>query len=161
MIASTVLYEMIAQTERPGTTVVIAPEYYPQDFEQYMTLVQYLEEDVVEENDDLRGVVQIAPFHPMFQFEGSGPSGVDNYTNRSPYPMFHVLRENEVSKAVDKLGGDASKVWERNVRLLENMEMKLGREGVEKAMKGETIEGMDDVLKEVNLSGLTDAPDKL
>ncbi|KAL7478269.1 hypothetical protein ACHAW6_004046 [Cyclotella cf. meneghiniana] len=161
IIASTVLYEMIAQTERPGTTLVIAPEYYPRDFEQYMTLVQYLEEDVMEEHDDLRGVVQIAPFHPLFCFEGSGQSGIDNYTNRSPYPMFHVLRENEVSTAVDKLGGDASKVWERNVRLLENMEMKLGREAVEKAMKGETIQGMDDVLKEVKVSAFSEAPDKL
>ncbi|KAL7474637.1 hypothetical protein ACHAW6_000603 [Cyclotella cf. meneghiniana] len=108
-----------------------------------MTLVQYLKEDVMEENDNLRGV-----------FERSGQSGVDNYTNRSPYPMFHILRENEVSKAVGNLGGDASKVWENNVRLLENMEMKLGREAVKKAMKRETIEGMDDVLKEVKLSQL-------
>ncbi|KAL7485463.1 LOW QUALITY PROTEIN: hypothetical protein ACHAW6_011060 [Cyclotella cf. meneghiniana] len=98
-----------------------------------MTLVQYLEEDMMEENDNLRGVEQITPFHPLFQFEGSG--SVDNYTNHSPYPMFHILRENEVSKAVDKLGGDASQVWKRNVGLLENMEMKLEREVVEKAMK--------------------------
>ncbi|KAL3790047.1 hypothetical protein HJC23_011403 [Cyclotella cryptica] len=160
-IASTVLYEMIMQTERPGTTVVIAPEFFPDDFEEYMALVQYLEEDIIEEHEDLRGVVQIAPFHPLFQFEGSGNSGVDNYTNRSPYPMFHILRENEVSKAVDKLGGDASKVWERNVRLLEHMEMKLGKEGVENAMKGERVMGMEDVLKEVKVSGFSDTSDKL
>ncbi len=68
--------------------------------------------------------------------------------------MFHILQENKVLKAVDKLGGDASKVWERNVRLLEKMEMKLGSQAVKKAMKGETIEGMDDVLKVVKLSQL-------
>ncbi|KAL7478125.1 hypothetical protein ACHAW6_003901 [Cyclotella cf. meneghiniana] len=152
IIDSTVLYKMIAQTEQARATVVIAPEYYPHDFEQYMTLVQSLEKDVVEEHDDLRGLVQIPPFHPLFQFEGSGQMGVDNYTNRSPYPVLHILRVKEVSNAVDKLGGDASKVWGRNVGLLENMKTKLEREVVKKAMKGETLEEMDDVLKELKVS---------
>jgi hypothetical protein len=150
-IASTVLHEMIYHSEKPGTTVVVAPEYYPEDFELYMSLVQYLEEEVLDESDDLRGVVQIAPFHPLFQFEGSGSDGVDNYTNRGPYPMFHILREDEVAGAVQKLGGDASKVWERNVRLLESMELKLGRDGVEKAMRGETVDQMDELLKDIKV----------
>jgi hypothetical protein len=151
LIAATVLHEMIFHLEKPGTTVVVAPEYYPDDFELYMSLVQYLEEEVIDENDDLRGEVQIAPFHPLFQFEGSGSDGVDNYTNRSPYPMFHILREVEVGGAVQKLGGDASKVWERNVRLLENMDLKLGRDGVERAMRGETVDEMDELLKEIKI----------
>ena len=150
-VASTVLHEMIYHSEKPGTTVVVAPEYYPDDFEPYMSLVQYLQDEILEENDDIRGEVQIAPFHPLFQFEGSDSDGVDNYTNRSPYPMFHILREVEVAGAVQKLGGDASKVWERNVKLLENMEEKLGRDGVMKAMNGEAVEGMDELLKEIKI----------
>ena len=47
---------------------------------------------------------------------------IDNYTNRSPYPTFHVLREAEVEKAVDVLEGNAETVWKRNVDLLEAME---------------------------------------
>jgi len=115
-VAAAVVYELIARSDenQHGTTIVIAPEYYPNDFHTYMSLVQYIEEDVMDEHD-LHGVVQIAPFHPQFEFEGSGIDGVDNYTNRSPYPMFHILRENEVAGAVDKLGGDASKVRSRVV----------------------------------------------
>ena len=97
-----------------------------------------IEDDVMEEHD-LHGLVQIAPFHPKFAFAGSG-DGIDNYTNRSPYPMFHILRENEVGMAVDKLGGDASKVWQRNVDLLEGMDEKFGREDVKKIMKGESLD---------------------
>lgn len=66
--------------------------------------------------------------------------------------MFHILREVEVAGAVQKLGGDASKVWERNVRLLENMEETLGRNGVEKAMRGDPVDGMDDLLKEIKMN---------
>ena len=115
-VAAAVVYELIARSDenQHGTTIVIAPEYYPNDFHAYMSLVQYIEEDVMDEHD-LHGVVQLAPFHPQFEFEGSGVDGIDNYTNRSPYPMFHILRENEVAGAVDKLGGDASKVRRRQV----------------------------------------------
>ena len=90
-VASTVLHDMIYHSEKPGTTVVVAPEYYPDDFEQYMSLVQYLQDDILEENEDLRGEVQIAPFHPLFQFEGSGEQGVDNYTNRSPVSSIQIF----------------------------------------------------------------------
>ena len=90
------LHEMIVHSEKPGTAIVVAPEYYPKDFEQYMSLVQYLQDEFLEENEDIRGEVQISPFHPLFQFEGSGCKGIDNYTNRSPFPMFHILREVEL-----------------------------------------------------------------
>jgi hypothetical protein len=150
-VLSAIVYEMICQSEKSGTSVVIAPEYHPNNFEEYMKLVQYLEEEVLEEYEELRDEIQIAPFHPLFQFSGTKEQDVDNYTNRSPFPLFHILREDEVSMAVKKLGGDAAKVWERNVRLLEGMEEKFGREGVERAMGGEEVEGMDDLLREIKL----------
>ena len=152
-VAGAVIYELVSRSDEMhhGTTVVVAPEFHPDDFHQYMSLVQYIEEDVMEEHE-LHGLVQIAPFHPQFEFAGSGVDGIDNFTNRSPYPMFHILREDEVENAVDKLGGDASKVWSRNVKLLESMNAKWGREGAEKAMKGERMDGIDKLLKEVKLS---------
>src|SRR5207237_6907058 len=45
----------------------------------------------------LRGVIQIAGFHPDYQFAGTDPGDVENYTNRSPYPMLHLLREQSIS----------------------------------------------------------------
>mmetsp|Transcript_22925 Transcript_22925/g.34733 ORF Transcript_22925/g.34733 Transcript_22925/m.34733 type:complete len:323 (-) Transcript_22925:2519-3487(-) len=148
-VAAAVVYELIARSDEQhdGTTVVVAPEFYPDDFVRYMDLVQYIEDDVMEEHD-LHGLVQIAPFHPKFAFAGSG-DGIDNYTNRSPYPMFHILRENEVGLAVDKLGGDASKVWQRNVDLLEGMDKKFGRDDVKKIMKGESLDGLKEMLRDL------------
>ena len=48
----------------------------------------------------LEGVIQIASFHPQYQFAGTEPDDVENYTNRSPYPMLHLLREASVERAV-------------------------------------------------------------
>ena len=105
------------------------------------------------ENLNLHGIVQLAPFHPQFVFEGSAPDGIDNYTNRSPYPMFHILREDEVSRAVDKLDGDAGKVWRRNIDLLEMMVDRFGKEVAVRAMMiemdGLPLEGMDEMMREV------------
>ena len=56
----------------------------------------------------LRGVIQVAGFHPAYQFAGTGPDAVENYTNRSPYPMLHLLREasvTEVAADPDALAG--------------------------------------------------------
>ena len=131
--------------------IVVAPEYHPDDFEWFMTLMQYVEDDGTEMH--LRGLVQVASFHPMFEFAGSGKEGVDNYMNRSPNPMFHILREDEMEAAVNKLGGEASKVWSRNVKLLEAVEKLCGKSGVEMAMRGEDMDGIDDLLKEIRLSG--------
>ncbi len=156
-VAASIAYELAALSGEDvrGTTLLVAPEYYPDDFERYLGLVQSMEEDFMEEHE-LKGIVQIAPFHPKFRFEGSEENDVDNFTNRSPYPMFHILREDEVANAVNRLSGDASKVWGRNVKLLKAMEEKLGREGVERAMKGEKVDGMRELLKEVKLTGFVD-----
>lgn len=147
-ILGAVLGEMLVRKDMPGTTLVIAPECYPDDFEEYFSYIQALEEDLMNEYE-LHGHVQVAPFHPLFEFAGSGKDGIDNYTNRSPYPMFHILREVEVEEAVEKLGGDAGQVWRRNVDLMENFQEKLGVEGVKDAISGKagTKQTVDEVLK--------------
>jgi hypothetical protein len=73
----------------------------------------------------LRGVIQIASFHPDYRFAGTDPDAVENYTNRSPYPMLHLLREasvTEVAADPDYLAG----IPARNVALLR----RLGRDEV-------------------------------
>ena len=49
----------------------------------------------------LEGVVQLASFHPDYQFAGTAPDAVENYTNRSPYPMLHLLREESITRVAD------------------------------------------------------------
>ena len=72
----------------------------------------------------LTGILQIASFHPDYRFAGSAPGDVENCTNRSPYPMLHLLREASVERAVEAYP-DAEAIWERNVEALR----RLGRDG--------------------------------
>mmetsp|Transcript_14846 Transcript_14846/g.31935 ORF Transcript_14846/g.31935 Transcript_14846/m.31935 type:complete len:316 (-) Transcript_14846:103-1050(-) len=133
-ISEAVAEQLLRKRDERGTAFVIAPDFCPDDFDEYMAMVQFLEERVMTFHD-LHGHVQIAAFHPDFTFDGSGDN-IDVYTNRSPYPAFHVLREDEVGRAVKKLGGDPGKVWRRNKRLLEILEDKLGRLSVVKLLLG-------------------------
>ncbi|MDP9898522.1 DUF1415 domain-containing protein [Variovorax ginsengisoli] len=70
------------------------------------------------------GVLQLASFHPRFQFGGSAPDDIANATNRAPYPTLHLLREDSVSRAVDAFP-EADAIFERNIEVLEA----LGAEG--------------------------------
>lgn len=87
--------------------------------------------DFVAETDDLlrelelEGVIQIAGFHPHYQFAGTQPDDVENYTNRSPYPMLHLLREDSITAVND----DPEKVAGIPARNIETMR-RLGREKV-------------------------------
>ncbi|MEW9584536.1 DUF1415 domain-containing protein [Paraburkholderia sp. DGU8] len=61
----------------------------------------------------LDGIVQIASFHPAYQFEGSEQDDIENYTNRAPYPILHLLREDSIERAVQAVP-DAEDIYERN-----------------------------------------------
>jgi len=63
---------------------------------------------------------QLASFHPDYQFADSQPDDQSNYTNRSPYPLIHILRVEEMSKAINAYG-DTSAIYERNIELLSKM----------------------------------------
>ncbi len=65
----------------------------------------------------LEGIVQIASFHPLYQFEDSGPDDIENYTNRAPYPILHLLREDSIERAVQAFP-DAQEIYERNQETL-------------------------------------------
>lgn len=82
--------------------------------------------DQILEDLSLKGEFQIASFHPQYRFAGSAADALGNYTNRSPYPTLHVLRESSVARAVAEHSGSQS-IPEDNVRRLEA----LGREALE------------------------------
>lgn len=131
-----------------GTSLIVCPDFSRGDFcGEYMEVLGIAEDNLGVYG--LEGHVQIAPFHPLFEFSGSGIGGVDNLTNRSPYPTFHILREEEVSTAVRKIGGDSSKIWQRNVSLLQTFEEELGREKTEMIMRGEKVECMSEILSKI------------
>ncbi len=78
------------------TTLMILP---PQSFEDYLDNLELCEALLSDMGYD--GVYQLASFHPEFQFDGLEGDEPGNYTNRSPYPMLHFLRESSISNAVD------------------------------------------------------------
>lgn len=72
----------------------------------------------------LEGTLQVASFHPEYQFGGTTPDDITNCTNRSPYPILHLLREDSIDRAVAAIP-DAEEIYERNMETME----KLGPEG--------------------------------
>jgi hypothetical protein len=72
----------------------------------------------------LDGTLQVASFHPQFQFAGTQPDDVSNFTNRAPYPTLHLLREASIDRAVEAFP-EAEAIYERNIETLE----RLGRAG--------------------------------
>jgi len=85
-------------SERPETTLLIFPDSV-QDFYDYLDLLADAEELLVDQ--DYEGIYQLASFHPHYQFAGTTPDDVTNKTNRSPYPIIQILRENSISKALE------------------------------------------------------------
>jgi hypothetical protein len=68
----------------------------------------------------LDGVIQVASFHPRYQFAGTAPDGIENCTNRSPYPMLHLLREASIERAVAAFP-DAAEIFDRNIATLRGL----------------------------------------
>eukprot|EP00539_Tryblionella_compressa_P000142 CAMPEP_0178745028 /NCGR_PEP_ID=MMETSP0744-20121128/7083_1 /TAXON_ID=913974 /ORGANISM="Nitzschia punctata, Strain CCMP561" /LENGTH=271 /DNA_ID=CAMNT_0020398197 /DNA_START=478 /DNA_END=1293 /DNA_ORIENTATION=+ len=131
---------VLSKQKNGGTTLVVCPDLFPEDFVEFVGIHNVFQEGVLVDQE-LTEQIQVAPFHPKFVFandvddeydedshdddaddDDDDNVAIDNYTNRSPYPIFHILREEEVSKAVEILEGDASKVWRRNVDLLNALE---------------------------------------
>lgn len=110
-----------ADPEAVDTTLLIHPGVLG-DFLDYNDFLG--EADAAIERLGLGGVLQIASFHPDYQFADTAPDAIENCSNRSPYPMLHLLREDSVERAVAAFP-EAEEIFERNIETLR----KLGWEG--------------------------------
>ena len=99
------------------TTLLIHPQVLG-DFANYNQFLDLAEGLLVQMN--LEGVFQIASFHPDYQFEGTQVDDVENYTNRSPYPTLHILREASLARAIDATP-DIDQVPKRNIETMKNL----------------------------------------
>jgi len=99
------------------TTLLIHP-FALRDFDDFLDFWGMTEDLLAEAG--LEGEIQIAGFHPDFEFDGEDAAAVSVYTNRSPYPMLHLLREQSVGLAADT-HPDTSEIPKANIRLLEEM----------------------------------------
>ncbi|NPT36277.1 DUF1415 domain-containing protein [Paraburkholderia xenovorans] len=105
---------MAASPDAVDTTLLIVPQALD-DFLDYNDCLFFA--DRMLKQLRLEGIVQIASFHPLYQFEDSGPDDIENYTNRAPYPILHLLREDSIERAVQAFP-DAQEIYERNQETL-------------------------------------------
>lgn len=109
--------ERLANDSSIETTLLIHP-LFATDFDAYLDYLNGVDELI--DRLEYSGVFQVAGFHPDYQFEGVAEIDPANHTNRSPYPMMHLLREASVAWAVET-HPDIDSVPQRNVELLREM----------------------------------------
>lgn len=115
-----------ADPERVDTTLLIHPLVLT-DFLDYNDFLDVADAAI----DELgyAGILQVASFHPDYRFEGTAADDVSNFSNRSPHPMLHLLREDSIARAVANYP-DAAAIYERNVETLN----RLGTDGWHRLM---------------------------
>jgi len=141
----------LPESSRHTSLIVLEPPY-PTDLADFHTFHAFITDHINTLPAIESGLIQIAPFHPQFEFADASTtaSTASHYVNRSPFPMFHILREVEVTAAVDKFNAAASggeEIWARNMALMDEFT----EEEVERAARGEMTElpgGVQEFLKE-------------
>lgn len=115
--------QLLADTpaEQVDTTLLVVPCM----FEQFDAFNDYLDiADAVLDNLELIGEIQIASFHPLYQFADTEADDISNYTNRAPYAILHLLREDSLDRAAEQYP-DPGVIFERNIRVVSE----IGKEG--------------------------------
>jgi hypothetical protein len=102
---------------RCETTLLIHP-WVLTDFIEYNDFLDVCEATIAELG--LEGELQVASFHPQYQFAGTQSEDIENYTNRSPYPTLHLLREASIERAVAAVP-DTDEIYRRNIRTLRDL----------------------------------------
>lgn len=99
------------------TTLIIHPDV----LRDFLDFNDFLDDaDALLQTIDLEGEIQIASLHPDYQFAGTDVDDITNYSNRSPYPTLHLLREDSVDRAVEAFP-DAGDIFEKNMLILKNL----------------------------------------
>jgi hypothetical protein len=99
------------------TTILVAPNCLEEfdDYNQFLDLV-----DMLIQRFNLQGIIQVASFHPDYQFADLERDDVRNYTNRSPYPMFHLILEESIARARDTYP-NVEAIPDNNMELLQKL----------------------------------------
>lgn len=118
-------------TEQIDTTLIVHPQVLT-DFLDYNDFLDNA--DAAIEALDLQGILQVASFHPDYQFDGVAADDASNYTNRAPFPTLHLLREESVERAVDAFP-DPDVIVERNIQTLD----RIGVAGWHRRLRGEDL----------------------
>ncbi|MGY1458671.1 MULTISPECIES: DUF1415 domain-containing protein [unclassified Luteimonas] len=113
--------ELLRLRDTPADVIDTTLIVHPQVLGDFLDYNDFLESaDALVGELELEGVLQVASFHPQYQFADSHPDDIANSTNRSPWPTLHLLREDSVSRAVEAFP-DPDSIVERNIATLENL----------------------------------------
>ena len=112
------LQALAALSAEERETVLLIVPHMLRDFLDFNDFLD--EADGVLQELDLEGEFQVASFHPDFQFAGTEPDDITNYTNRSPYPTLHLLREASIERAVQAFP-EAETIYEANMATLQKL----------------------------------------
>ena len=109
--------ELLDEDASIETTLLIHPAVLGDflDYNQFLDVA-----DALLLHMELDGVYQVASFHPDYQFGGTAPWAAENYTNRSPYPILHLLREESLNRVLGD-NPDADQIPQRNIDLMNSM----------------------------------------
>jgi hypothetical protein len=100
-----------------ATTLLV----HPQALEEFLDFNDFLDAaETAVESLGLDGVLQVASFHPRYQFADSGPDDIENYSNRAPYPILHLLREEDIDRAVQAFP-DPESIFGENLKTLRGL----------------------------------------
>ena len=111
------LHLMETEASVLDTTMLVAPDGFA-DFLEFNELLERADQLLVDL--DLDGVLQIASLHPQYQFADTGPDDITNFTNRSPYPTLHLLREDSVDRAVAAFPNPEA-IYETNMQTMQRL----------------------------------------
>lgn len=106
-----------ADPEAVDTTLIVHPHVL-QDFADFNDFQDVADAQLAEMG--LEGVLQVASFHPQFRFAGEPADDMGHFTNRSPHPTLHLLREDSIERAVEAFP-QAESIYERNVQTLREL----------------------------------------
>jgi hypothetical protein len=131
-----------AAPDEVDTTLLIHPDVLL-NFSDYNDFLDVA--DAAVEELELDGLIQVASFHPDYRFAGTAEDDIGNCTNRSPFPMLHLLREESIERAVAAIP-DAADIYEKNIAAMNA----LGRQGWEDLQATITAAGQPDGAAQKN-----------
>jgi uncharacterized protein len=129
-LRSELLSLQAADPRNRETTLLVHP-WVLTDFIEYNEFLGVCE--TIVRDLGLEGELQVASFHPQYQFADTEPDDISNYTNRSPFPTLHLLREDSVERAATA-AGDPDEIYRRNIRTLRE----LGHSGWQRLWQDDT-----------------------
>lgn len=111
---------MLDSTCKTESTLLVIPSLT--DFDEFLDFAEAVDNILLQTGENSH--IQTATFHPNYCFADAKSTDISHYTNRSPYPIVHLLRVDDVTEAIKRVDGKTDFVWQNNIKRLNNMGLK-------------------------------------